>query len=482
MKKIEITIFTCLLCFCLITGYGQGIIVPPGTDVTVGISTTLDISITGGNLTLQSDASDDASFIDYGSITYSGGGEAKVQRYITNGQWHLISSPVSNAVSGMFHWDYLQYHTELTNGWTDIIPLDIPLNIMQGYTLWTIDAAPTVEVFEGTTNTGTYNKGFTQNGLGYNLVGNPFPCTIDWDAVTIPTELSGAIWLFDPTIGANGDYRYYINGGGASNTTSQYIPSGQGFFIRATGGSGTLTFDNSDRVHGGQAFYKNTEDQASLVLKATGNNITTQTGIRFNENATQKVDRLFDVYKIFTDSPDVPVLFTMAEKENLAINTLPAIKENESIPLWFRAGMDGKYSILATEIETFDNNISIYIEDPLTGVIQNLRSNPQYEFYYKSGNDRKFYILFNDPAIINNQNEAINIYSFDNLIHVNFPVSCLNITGFKTQIAVYDLMGKQVINIETSIIHNQIPIDKSALYIVKVIFNDNIISEKVYIK
>ncbi|MEZ5083700.1 MAG: hypothetical protein R2750_09645 [Bacteroidales bacterium] len=55
--------------------------------------------------------------------------------------------------------------------------------------------------FSGSTNTGNQNKAFTQNGDGWNLIGNPYPSSLDWEAVTIPAELNGAIWLFDPTIG-----------------------------------------------------------------------------------------------------------------------------------------------------------------------------------------------------------------------------------------------------------------------------------------
>jgi len=304
----------------------QEIRVWPNTSVTLESGATLDI--TAGNLVLKSDASGDASLIDYGNITYSGGGEAKVERYLTEGNWHLISSPVASAQSGQFLGDYLQNHAENSNGWTDVASETYNLDVMKGYALWSVDANPTTEVFSGTTNTGSLNKAFTENGDGWNLMGNPYPSALDWDAVTIPTQLNGAIWLFDPTIGAQGDYLYYINGGGAANTTSQYIPSGQAFFVRATGGSGTLTLDNSDRVHSAQPFYKSA-DKDLLVLKVSGNNVTTQTAIRFNENATQQADRLFDVYKIISDKPDVPNLFTRIGNETLAINTLPSIEGNE---------------------------------------------------------------------------------------------------------------------------------------------------------
>ncbi len=450
------------------------------TCIELETGTTLDIS--GGDLILGSNVSGDASLIDNGSVTYSDGGIAKVQRYLTDGEWHMVSSPVGSAVSGMFSGDYLQYHSEFSNDWTDIEPTNTSLGIMQGYSLWTVNAAPTTEVFSGTTNTGTIDKAFTQNGAGWNLIGNPYPSTLDWDAVTIPAELNGAIWLFDPTIGANGDYRYYINAGGAANTTTQFIASGQGFFVRSTGGSGTLTLDNSTRVHGGQTFYKDYENSAMVLFKVSGNDITTQTAIRFNENATQEIDRLYDVYRIISDSPEVPMLFTKAENENMAINTLPAIDGNEIVPMWFKAGTDGSYTISTNEITGIDNETPIYIEDLNSGIIQNLREIPEYTFGYKSGSDHGFIIYFTEPEN-KTQSGQINIYAYDNVLNVNFPVSELTNDDFKAQIMVFDITGKAILQNSTTNIKNQISLKgNNSIFMVKVVSVRETANRKVFIK
>jgi len=227
MKKFTLILFFLLILTGLYQVKPQGLIIQPGTCMKIESGTTLDMS--AGDLTVQSGASGDASLIDLGNVTYTGGGQARVQRYLTQGKWHLISSPVSSAVSGMFLNDYLQYFTEGANSWSDIPPVNTPLNVKQGYALWTVDGAPTTEVFSGTTNTGNQSRNFTLIDEGWNLMGNPYPSAIDWDAVTIPDELNGTFWLFDPTTGANGEYRYYIKDGKNGNTTSQFIPSGQGF-------------------------------------------------------------------------------------------------------------------------------------------------------------------------------------------------------------------------------------------------------------
>jgi hypothetical protein len=475
----KITILAMMVVFGFYLLPAQETRLEPNTRLTIKPGATLDIK--SGDLVIRSDASGDASLIDYGNITYSGGGQAHVQRHLTEGQWHLVSSPVDNSVTGMFVGDYFQNHAENDNGWTDIVSESYPLDVMKGYALWSVDPGPTTEVFSGSTNTGSLNFTFTQSGLGWNLLGNPYPSALDWDAVTLPAELNGAIWLFDPGIGANGDYVYYINGGGAGNTATSYIPSGQGFFVRATGGPGTLTFDNSHRIHSGQDFYKNSIEEM-LVLKVTGNNVTTQTAIRFNENATQQPDRLFDVFKIISDKPDVPNLYTRSDNETMAINSLPSIKGNEIVPMWFNAGMNGNYTIKATQMETFDYQTPIYIEDIATGTIQNMRDLPEYHFDYKSGEDRSFLVYFIEPDKSGHSSE-INIYAYTNELHINFPVSEIANPKFNAQIMVFDITGRLVQTVRTSEIHNQIPLNgHHIIYMVRVISGDQITNAKVFIK
>jgi hypothetical protein len=476
IKAFTILTWSVFLAY-LVSAQGR---VEPGTCIKVESGTTVDVG--SGNLILGSDAMGDASLLDYGTVSYSGGGKAEVQRYLTAGHWHLVSSPVSSALSGMFLADYLQEHSESTNGWSNIVPVNLTLIPMQGYALWSVEAVPTTEVFSGSTNTGTLNKSFTQSGEGWNLVGNPYPSALDWDAVMIPAQLSGAIWIFDPSIGTNGDYRYYINGGGAGNTTTPYIPSGQGFFIRATGGPSAITLDNTSRVHNGQVFYKSNENETILVLSAKGNEITTQTAIRFNENATQQVDRLYDVYKLFTESPDVPVIYTKSENENLAINTLSAITGNEVVPVWFRVGMDGEYIINATQLETFDISIPVYLQDIETGMLQDLRQNQQYNFSYKTGTDKAFLVYFTDPKTFVALKSDIRIYAESSNLHVDFPVSYLAHPDFTASILVFDVNGKKILQTETGSLNNLIPIaGRNNLYVVKVITSSETTNGKVII-
>lgn len=458
----------------------QGLKVEPGSCIKVETGTALDIS-GGGDLTLKSDATGDASLIGMGFVSYTGGGEANVERYLTNGQWHLISAPVAGSVAGQFIDDYLQVHNESTNGWTDVNSLTYELVAARGYALWTVDSAPTTELFAGTTYTGNQSYNFTQSGQGFNLVGNPYPSVLDWDAVTIPAQLSGAIWLFDPTVGANGDYKYYINGGGGANTTTQYIPSGQGFFVRATGGAGTLTLQNDDRTHGGQAFYKSGENNQMLVLKASGNNITTQTAIRFIAGATPQADRLYDVHKIISNSTDVPNVYTLCEEQKMAINTLPTITGHETVSVYFEAGVDGTYTFTATELESLGEDVPVFMEDISLNYVQDLRANPDYSFAYTSGAVHGFNIHFKDVTSVDElQANAPQFHCF--MDNGRLKVNYLGNEPFEgtASISVYNPAGQLMLQTQSAQPKTATGLRGSAaIYIVQILYKGQTFSNKV---
>jgi len=484
MKKrlLFIAAFTLLL---LVDARAQGVVVTPKTCFTVETGTTADVQT--GNLLLGSDASGDASLIDKGTVTYSGGGHAQVQRYLSEGQWHLISSPVANATAAMFVDDFLQSHSEGTNAWTDITLPETNLAIMQAYALWSVAGAATTELFEGTTNTGLYDFDFTYSGVdkGFNLLGNPYPSQIDWDEITIPDHLGGKFWLFDPTVGDLGDYKYYIPGGGEANTTSQYIASGQGFFVLASDAGGKFTMDNSVRSHGGQGFYKGDENMPMIVLKVTGNGITTQTAVRFIEGASPQTDRLLDVQKILGNSTDVPNLYSLVGNEKLAINTLPTIDGNESIPLEFLAGMDGEYTIVANGINSFEEGIPVFLEDLLMDSLVDLRNEPQYTFNHLSGNTRSMLLHFNDVTGIDEQEgeflDQITIYALQQRLHIDFT-NCLA-TGepVSARVELIDIMGRVVLAKTVSEISNEIALpQQQAVYLVRVFTDQGFISKKIF--
>ncbi len=462
--------------------FSQGLVVEPNSNIKVLSGTTLKIA--DGDLLLKSDDSGDASLIDLGAVSYNNG-EGNVQRYLIQGTWKLVSSPVATATADVFGGEFLQYYSEATSVWTDITTLSHPLTPMQGFSTWSIGTGSSTKLFEGITNTGPQSFAFTNFDWGYNLVGNPYPSVIDWDAVNIPAGMSGAFWIFDPTLGTNGDYRYYLEGGGGANTTNQYIALGQGFFIKAETGPGNLQFDNTVRGVSNQQFYKNTASNPMLVLKALGNGHTTQTAIRFNKDATSLIDRLFDVQKLVSYSPDVPVIYTICENTYMAINTLHSLAGNETMPVYFEAGQSGTYEIEAAEIESLDPQLSVYLEDVSQNYFQDLRVDPNYSFTYTTGSQRNFNVHFSNVTGIDdnkpNPEEDISCFMTSQVVHVVFSPNFFELISNEAIIEVFNITGQQVLRRQTSNLNNEIPLHGSAaVYFVRISYAGQIITKKVF--
>jgi hypothetical protein len=265
------------------------------TDVTIpaGLTNypTISASAECNDISFGSNVTNTATLLDNGYLTVNG--TATVERYFTGNDedWHLVSAPISNALSGVFTGMYLQSFSEGTNSYTEIDDETTPLNVMEGYGLYSNLSATNTVSFVGALNFGTQNHGYDSTNLGWNLLGNPYVSSIDWDLVTIPASLNSEVHYIEASTGND----LFYNSGG---TGSQYIAPMQGFFVKGKqGASGTLTFNDAVRTHlGADNFYKS-DDPQLLILDASGENYSDQTWIRFNEEANIEHDGSYDAYK-----------------------------------------------------------------------------------------------------------------------------------------------------------------------------------------
>jgi hypothetical protein len=405
-----------------------------------------------------------ASLLDNGNLTVSG--TATVNRNYTGGEWHLISSPISNATANMFLDLYLQKHTESSNVYTDITLPTTPLNVMQGYALWN-DLAGTAS-FVGALNTGNIgaSNNLTRNGQGWNLAGNPYPSPIDWDAALGWTKINvdnatyrhvnSAIWAS------------YVGGVGA-NGGSRYIPSCQGFFVGVTSGFtiGTLNMTNAVRTHSTSTFFKD-EVSDILRLEVTGNGYTDETVIRFLDVATSDFDGQWDAHKLFGIVSEAPAIYSV-DNGMMAINSLPS---TNTVPVGIKAGVPGEFTITATETSEFGD---VNLEDLLTGAITDLKNN-FYTFNYDMSFDNRFIVHFTPLAVGENPVNLINIYSSQKDVYVSVPANT------KGDIVVYNLMGQEVARSIIQGVNNKITLNKSAYYVVKVVSNEDVVTKKVFVQ
>ncbi|HEY9114260.1 MAG TPA: T9SS type A sorting domain-containing protein, partial [Bacteroidales bacterium] len=452
------------VCFDLIIESGTVLDVAEfGGGLTIYGDLTIDPAAT---LTIHSDAGGSGSLITMGNVT----GEVVAQRYIDDEEWHLVSSPVSNATADVFYDSYLQYYDETVPEWVEVTSYLDPLNVMQGYAMWGVPPIRGTYEFAGAPNTGNQSIGFTAaNEYGWNLIGNPYPSCIDWDLVTYPPEMNTAIYYLDA--GSPGNYVSYNGGMGGG---SQYVPPMQGFWVSANS-PGTFTLTNDTRTHqGADIYYKNDEIISNYIeLQVQSEGMVDKTYIRLNENASAEFDGQFDAYKLMAANTNYPQLFTIAGNDRLSINQLPAI---DIIPMGFYVENSGNYTIRLNELNDIQN---CQLEDLKTGTLQDLQQG-SYNFSYTLGESSNRFLLHLSAASVaqSGAEKSIKIYSVGKEIFVKSvnPIEkgTLRITDLAGRtLAEEAISNENFIRLSTNL--------KSGIYLVSITESTGLRTEKVII-
>jgi len=495
MRKFIPFIFSAVFVLFLANSYGQGgMIVPPGTKVTVGQNTTLDIG--GDKLLLQDDFSTVPSFLQYGTVSFSGGGQAYLEQYLTKDVWHMVSSPMSNEVNEVYLWNYLVQFVESTGGWVYLnLPLDIPLNVGEGYFDWnyTIDpngmwpVSPDSAVFKGSMNYQDVNLALANTDVsptsGWNLLGNPYPVAIEWNghADWNLNNVAATMYIYDNSGGGN-YLTWNYNLGTGSNPNGGFIAATQGFWVRTadtTGTAASITIPASQRFHNNATFLKSGNEMMveQLKISATGNGQQDITIVGFYELATETYDPPYD--GLYLKPADESIsLYSAINGYNYALNELSSIDNCPSVPLSIQTVITGEYSLIFEGIESFSGDQLIYLEDKKDQVVIDLQEQSSYEFYSDPADlKNRFVIHFDEPSTGTNPIDLVKIFSYENVVYVEIPQE---IDG---SIQIYDITGRKVEESKAYTGKNQITLQQSSgNYIVKVIGSEGVISEKVFIQ
>lgn len=379
----------------------EGVLTP-----TVG---TWDVNLF--NVVLLSNASGTAAI---GEIGPTGDflGNVTMQRFITGAtDWRFLASPVLGSTLADWQDDFITSgytgSTYPTFSFVSVYTYDetVAGDKDQGYTapggsgdattpglgFWvymgpnpvTVDV--TGQPFKGVQNFNiTHTANFGNLDDGWNMVANPYPCPIDWDAPgwTMGTGINGQIQIWNA---AAQQYATYIlgSGGVGTNGGSNIITSSQAFWVKADDvGTYTLTSDETVKAPGTDPYIRAqssnsfaSSNQYGFKLKVTGNSYSDETIIRFDPSATNNFDPSLDGNKFWSFNPSVPGIATVMSSIEYAINTLPTLTANISIPVFVKVGVTGNYTISVNDfISTFPGSSCLVLEDLVTGTQTNLRN------------------------------------------------------------------------------------------------------------
>ena len=261
---------------------------------------------------------------------------------------------------------------------------------------------------------------------GFNLVGNPYASSIDWDkldtvnstgAIYAPHVTAFCYQLVPVGLPGGGNYNVYMAGssskvGSLNVANSNIIASGQGFFVQATSGAASLTFSEAAKT--------NTEKTgANLLMGKPVANVTPQylriqlgmdtlntdgTVIRFNQNAKSNFDVAEDArYRIGTGK----VSLSSLSSDNVAVayNQLPLALKGDTIHLNVKATTSGTFSFNIKELVGIPQLYNVLLVDAKTNDTTDLRKTQSYSFTINTSDTTTFGA--HRFSVVINQNPAL---------------------------------------------------------------------------
>jgi hypothetical protein len=223
---------------------------------------------------------------------------------------------------------------------------------------------------------------------GFNLVGNPYPCSIDWNTANTTSSTTG---IYAPDVdqtiyvynGKAKKYGTYLNGTGVDGG-SNIIASGQGFFVRATTSAAQLIFNESAKVN---------QHPSTLLLNAAAPAVRSQMYLSLSKDSVDQDENAFvfnsDAHTGYVVNEDALYLTgnggvglsnLSSDNRKLAINSLPFPKQTQTIQLNIGGTVAGNYKFALKQVQNIPALIKVWLVDNYLRDSLDLRANASYEF------------------------------------------------------------------------------------------------------
>lgn len=333
--------------------------------------------------------------------------------------------------------------------------------------------------FEGVDYAGINGITITRFDDNWNLIGNPYPSSIDANAfLALNTNIEGSvrIWthgtlpstaISDPFYDdyvANytpNDYITYNSTGTVSGPAgfNGYIAGGQSFLVNMLDGaaaSSTVVFNNSlrDKGQDNSQFYRNSNANRTQNTQLEkhriwldiidSNNKSDRTLVGYVEGATYAKDRMFDAVT-GVGSP-VMKIYSLIDDNKMTVQgrSLP-FDVRDKVQLGVYVPTTGLYSIGISAVDgLFDGSQEIYLEDKELNIIYDLKQ-ASYSFYATAGQINERFVLRYTNQILEQEdftnNNDLVVYANDDII--------INHNNVKLKsVVVHNVLGQVLYNKE----------------------------------
>ncbi|MBZ0242363.1 MAG: hypothetical protein K8F24_04035, partial [Bacteroidales bacterium] len=338
-----------------------------------------------------------------------------------------------------------------------------PLTPAKGYAVWVDEGrADEIVSYDGVLNKGDrlLNLPYSGENHGWNLIGNPFPSSLEWNAASWnPQNTSGVVVVYD-----NGNY-VYSNLEGNGTLTNNIIPPGQGFFVQAVAANASIKLPQEKRVHSNQPFYKQARAYTdALIATVSSAGKRDKTWISFSEEASDDFELGRDAYRLQGDA-GMPKLYTRFGDQKLALNVMGPLVDQKTVPLYFEPAQDGVFQLAFSYLDSFSDT-EIWLEDHVSGAMISLDEHALYSFEAFAGAEPHRFSLHFDRAVTNLEPDllpapAAKVYSANGKLVVEanqaFDKAVLTIHSLNAQLLYQqDFSGKKPLVIDANSWSNQL--------------------------
>ncbi len=432
-----------------------------------------NFNVTAGTLTIGSSATSQGRILKAeagGSLT----GQITYEKYLNGlgasatGSWYYVSPTTSNFALGSFDQGGNNLHpsTFLPSnpdpaslyfysnnggafddfGWAKGSSASQTANAGEGFRVWARKATSNSQFkYSGSPIGGNVNFpisycatgcSYLANGAtnGWNLLGNSYPCPIDWNAASGWTKsgISGnAIYIWNASTESYSTY----NGTVGLNGGSRYIAGGQAFFVNAASGAASLSMNEDVKFD----IYTSglrvaSEEISGLKITAISDNRQDEAFLDMTPgNETSSATKL--------DNPGITL--SLGTQNRFSIASPAIVEEANLIPLNLRRA-GNSFSINFEKSGPQSAFQNIYLKDETNGQLFPIGDNTSSFDFISTGNDAsRFSLVISDAAtsVSGKISSAISVYPNPS----NGKITLRNSNATKGGFSVSDLSGKIIL-------------------------------------
>jgi hypothetical protein len=441
---------------CSVSVSGTAVVtIPAGFNLTVNNEVTVAASAT---LNLENNA----NLIQINAATNTGNIVMKRDTSINRLDYTYWSSPVAGQNLLNFTPQTLpnRFYTysEPTKLFVQVSsPSTTNFDTAKGYSLRApnnfLDFPAAAQTFTGT-YTGVPNNGnftipvtFTAGqGIGYNLIGNPYPSTVS--GIAFLTANTGSIYFWTHKVLNAGVSNYATmslggetaaTAGGVGALPNRFIQVGQGFMFLTTT-SKNVNFTNAMRqANNANQFFRTatTAQNDKIWLNLTNNNgLFSQTLVGYLPNTTTAFDDGFDAPQLNGNG-----LSSMISNNKYAIQSRGNFDNTDVVKLNLNLDTAGNYTISKDNTEgIFSSTQDFFLKDNLVGIIHNIKQT-DYNFVATAGEITNRFEIIYQSVLSNNENifENGNVIVFEQngMLHISATDDLKNVK-------VFDIQGRNI--------------------------------------